>query len=121
MYQYCLLSVILNAELSKAMRLLAEKVLLSEREAQIAALISGPGGMTSPAIGRRLGITENTVKIHLKRIYRALEITTRSELVRWCLQHPRALSHREPSHWRTHPEGCECVTLPWCMEQRRAA
>lgn len=36
-------------------------------------------GLTSHAIGRRLFLTENTVKTHLKRIYQHLGVQGRSQ------------------------------------------
>ena len=41
---------------------------LTERECQIILVLSE--GITNKEIGRRLGLTEGTVKVHLHRIYR---------------------------------------------------
>jgi two-component system nitrate/nitrite response regulator NarL len=37
-------------------------------------------GITNKEIGRRLGLTEGTVKVHLHRIYRKLGIANRTVL-----------------------------------------
>src|SRR6478609_1164451 len=45
-----------------------QNLLLTERERQIILVLSE--GITNKEIGRRLGLTEGTVKVHLHRIYR---------------------------------------------------
>lgn len=52
---------------------------LSDRELQIANLVAR--GFTNAKIGRELWITENTVKQTLKRIFRKLEVSARTEMV----------------------------------------
>ena len=51
---------------------------LTERERQIILVLSE--GITNKEIGRRLGLTEGTVKVHLHRIYRKLGIANRTAL-----------------------------------------
>ncbi len=51
---------------------------LTKREHQIIQVLSE--GITNKEIGRRLGLTEGTVKIHLHRIYRKLGIANRTVL-----------------------------------------
>jgi DNA-binding CsgD family transcriptional regulator len=54
-------------------------VSLTPRELQIAELVAR--GLTNNAIGKELWITENSVKQALKRIFRKLEITSRTQLI----------------------------------------
>jgi two-component system nitrate/nitrite response regulator NarL len=53
-----------------------QNLLLTER--QIILVLSE--GITNKEIGRRLGLTEGTVKVHLHRIYRKLGIANRTAL-----------------------------------------
>ena len=57
---------------------------LSKRELEIAHLIAE--GMKNRAIAKKLFISENTVKTHLKRIYQRLGIRSRVALARWTLE-----------------------------------
>jgi DNA-binding CsgD family transcriptional regulator len=54
--------------------------LLTAQEAQIAHLIAD--GMTNPQIASQLYISKSTVEYHLRKIYRKLGITTRTQLAR---------------------------------------
>jgi two-component system, NarL family, nitrate/nitrite response regulator NarL len=51
---------------------------LTKREHQIIHVLSE--GISNKEIGRRLGLTEGTVKVHLHRIYRKLGIANRTAL-----------------------------------------
>ena len=55
-----------------------QNLLLTERERQIILVLSE--GITNKEIGRRLGLTEGTVKVHLHRIYQKLAIHNRTAL-----------------------------------------
>lgn len=55
---------------------------LSEREAEILDLILR--GKNVPAIAETLFISQNTVRSHVKRIYRATGIHTRQDLISYC-------------------------------------
>jgi two-component system nitrate/nitrite response regulator NarL len=55
-----------------------QNLLLTERERQVILVLSE--GITNKEIGRRLGLTEGTVKVHLHRIYRKLGIANRTAL-----------------------------------------
>lgn len=57
----------------------AEGIDLGEREAQILALVAK--GFNFGEIGRLLGISTNTVKTHIYRIYRKLSVHSRGEAV----------------------------------------
>jgi DNA-binding NarL/FixJ family response regulator len=55
---------------------------LTQREEEVLALLSE--GLSNAAIGRRLTLTEKTVKNHLYRIFEKLQVSSRSEAVlRW--------------------------------------
>jgi DNA-binding NarL/FixJ family response regulator len=51
---------------------------LTERERQIMSLVSE--GLSNKEIGRRLNITDGTIKVHLHHIFQKLEITNRTLL-----------------------------------------
>lgn len=53
---------------------------LTERQREIAALVTT--GASNAEIARRLWLTRRTVEFHLTNVYRALEVRSRSELVR---------------------------------------
>ena len=54
---------------------------LTARERDVLALVAT--GLSNRAIARRLGIAESTVKAHLTKAYRALGVTTRTEVLEW--------------------------------------
>ena len=56
-----------------------QNLLLTERERQIILVLSD--GITNKEIGRRLGLREGTVKVHLHNIYQKLGVDGRLELV----------------------------------------
>jgi DNA-binding NarL/FixJ family response regulator len=58
-----------------------EAVVLSAREQQIAKLVAE--GLNNEAIASRLVISVNTVKDHLKRMYRKLGVTSRAQVAAW--------------------------------------
>ncbi|MGA9872342.1 MAG: LuxR C-terminal-related transcriptional regulator [Rhodococcus sp. (in: high G+C Gram-positive bacteria)] len=62
--------------------------ILSKREREIALFVSD--GLTTKEIARRAFITENTVKQHLKRIFRKLNVYSRAEMVHaiWAASRP---------------------------------
>lgn len=53
--------------------------LLSERELDVLALLAQ--GMQNKEVAQRLFVSTNTVKYHVKRMYRALRVTSRAELL----------------------------------------
>lgn len=58
---------------------------LSERETQIIKLIVK--GMSNKLIARALGITEGTVKVHVKNMLRKLNLSSRLEAALWAIKH----------------------------------
>ena len=55
----------------------AEDLPLTRRELEILQLVAS--GMTNGAIARRLWVTEQTVKFHLRNIYRKLDVANRTQ------------------------------------------
>jgi DNA-binding NarL/FixJ family response regulator len=58
---------------------------LSERE--LAVLSALAGGLSNRQIGESLWVSEQTVKFHLRNVYRKLNVTSRTEAVRWAYRH----------------------------------
>jgi DNA-binding NarL/FixJ family response regulator len=58
---------------------------LSEREREVLQLLVA--GMANKLIARRLQISEKTVKSHLTRIFRALDVTDRTQAALWAERH----------------------------------
>ncbi len=58
--------------------------ILSERELEILKLITK--GMSNKLIAKELGITEGTVKVHVKNILRKLNLRSRLEAALWALE-----------------------------------
>jgi len=77
----------LHEPLSDRSRLPSENLPLTTRERQIVLVLSD--GISNKEIGRRLGLTEGTVKVHLHRIYRKLGIANRTALA--VLAHSKTL------------------------------
>lgn len=65
---------------------------LSGRETEVLCLMAA--GRTNAQIGRQLGITEGTVKSHVKGVFRKLRATNRAEAVaRWIATRPDPTRH----------------------------
>jgi DNA-binding NarL/FixJ family response regulator len=58
---------------------------LTNRERDVAALVTQ--GCTNRQVGKRLGITEVTVRHHLTSIFNKLRITNRFQLIAWSYRH----------------------------------
>jgi DNA-binding NarL/FixJ family response regulator len=58
---------------------------LSEREREVLALLAE--GLANKLIARRLQISEKTVKSHLTRIFRELDVTDRTQAALWAERH----------------------------------
>lgn len=58
---------------------------LTKRERQILKLIAN--GMSNKLIARRLDITEGTVKVHVKHLFRKLQLKSRVEAAIWSIEH----------------------------------
>lgn len=60
---------------------------LTERELQVLALVAA--GESTPAISKRLGIVENTIKSHLTSVYKKTGSANRVQAARYYLDHYR--------------------------------
>ncbi len=58
---------------------------LSDRELSILSLLGE--GLSNKQIAKRLWLAEQTVKFHLTNIYRKLEVSNRTEAVRYAYEH----------------------------------
>lgn len=58
--------------------------LLTPREVQVIQLLAE--GLTNAEIGRRLYLSTDTIKTHLRRINAKLGTRSRAETVAWCLR-----------------------------------
>ena len=63
---------------------------MSPREVEVLRLVAQ--GLANKQIGRRLGITERTVKAHLGRVFRALGVADRTSAALWAHDHLRDLA-----------------------------
>ena len=63
----------------------APQVELTERERQVLKMIAG--GNSNKMIGRKLGITEGTVKVHVKNLLHKLGLRSRVEAAVWAMEH----------------------------------
>jgi DNA-binding NarL/FixJ family response regulator len=59
--------------------------LLSDREQEVLRLAAA--GLANKQIGRRLDITESTVKVHLGNIYRRIGVADRTSAAMWAREH----------------------------------
>ncbi|MGQ0658261.1 MAG: two-component system response regulator NarL [Chromatiales bacterium] len=73
----------------------ADDNLLTERERQILRLIAA--GMSNKHIARQLGISDGTVKVHVKNLLRKLNLRSRLEAAVWALKHQSSPIPREPA------------------------
>jgi len=58
---------------------------LSDREREVLALVAN--GMANKQIGRALGITERTVKVHVGSIFRRIGVSDRTSAALWAREH----------------------------------
>src|SRR4051794_1614733 len=66
-------------------RTVEERGPLTPREAEILGLIVR--GLSNDEIARKLVISPNTLKSHIRRAYRNIGVTTRAQAVAWATQH----------------------------------
>jgi DNA-binding NarL/FixJ family response regulator len=58
---------------------------LTPRETHVVAMIAA--GAPNKEIARRLGLSMNTVKSHIRSAYRAMGVTSRTQAVLWAVEH----------------------------------
>lgn len=78
-------SVFLAGDLAARADWTGAKDELTAREVEVLRLVAD--GLSSAEIGRRLWVTEQTVKFHLSNIYRKLGVANRTEAARWAHVH----------------------------------
>ncbi|HKK14048.1 MAG TPA: two-component system response regulator NarL [Gammaproteobacteria bacterium] len=93
------LSEILTDMLAHAMRsqtgpVDTEDAELTERERQILEYIAA--GLSNKLIARQLGITENTVKVHVKHVLKKLNLRSRLEAAVWAIQNGHGTPGQAP-------------------------
>ena len=67
---------------------------LRPREREILALLAD--GLSNKSIARRLSLSPETVKWHLRNIYRKLAVGSRTQAVRWAQRHAAARPAAQP-------------------------
>lgn len=87
------------------------------RELQILELILE--GQGNKEISYRLGLTEGTVKEYLNRIFHGAGVTSRVQLVVWCLQNA-GIFEGCAGRRGLHPADCACAGF-YCSLMRRIA
>jgi DNA-binding NarL/FixJ family response regulator len=70
---------------------------LTKREQQIVMIVSD--GLSNKDVGRRLDLSEATVKIHLHNIYRKLRVKNRTALTAMAVASREEPSHRSAENW----------------------
>jgi DNA-binding NarL/FixJ family response regulator len=58
---------------------------LTPRETHVVSLIAA--GVPNKEIARRLGLSMNTVKSHIRTAYRSMGVTSRTQAVLWAVEH----------------------------------
>ena len=69
---------------------------LSAREAEVIALITQ--GLTNVDIASRTYLSINSVKTYIRTAYRKIDVTRRSQAVRWGLEHEMIPTHKRINH-----------------------
>ena len=67
--------------------------ILTDRERQIVNLVIA--GLSNKSIGRRLGVSEGTIKVHLHHVYQKLAICSRSALTALAIQAHQVQEHND--------------------------
>lgn len=73
--------------LLESRRVRQETVSLTDREREVLLLVTS--GLANKQIGRRLGISERTVKAHLTNVFQRLGVSDRTQAALWASQHLR--------------------------------
>jgi DNA-binding NarL/FixJ family response regulator len=72
---------------------------LTRRERQIILTLMAEG-LSNKDVGRRLNLSEGTVKVHLHNIYQKLQVNKRTALVAIAHAHREELQQHIASYWR---------------------
>ena len=100
---------------------------LSNREVEVTELVSK--GFSNREIAGKLFITEKTVKFHLTNVYKKMQVSSRAQLIVWCMPHlsfegssrvvPPVGRHEEPTQreeQRSRSEAEERREIPFKSE-----
>ena len=74
---------------------------LTERESEVLALIAQ--GNSNAEVARLTYLSPNTVKSHIRTIYRKIDVTSRTQAVLWGVRHDFTPDHHRIEHWRGGP------------------
>ena len=72
---------------------------LTEREAETLALITA--GLSNREIARKLFVTSNSVKTHVRSLYRKIGVNSRTKAVLWGVDHGFRKDHHRIDRWNT--------------------
>jgi len=72
---------------------------LTEREAEVLTLATQ--GLRNAEIAERLFISVNSVKTHVRHVYRKIDVHNRAQAVAWGIDHGFRPEHRALDLWRT--------------------
>ncbi len=70
---------------------------ITDRESEILALITQ--GMSNSAVAELTYLSPNTVKSHIRSIYRKIGAASRTQAVLWGVEHGFTPDHRRIEHW----------------------
>lgn len=84
--QDSLTEVLKHALLEPSLKKTTNDAALTDREHEILGCLAD--GMNNKTIARKLGISDTTVKVHIKNLLRKLNLTSRLEAAVWKHQHP---------------------------------
>lgn len=71
---------------------------LSERESEVLALIAQ--GRSNLEITELMHLSINSVKSHIRNLYRKIQVTTRTQAVLWAVAHGFRVEHHRIDAWR---------------------
>ena len=76
---------------------------LTEREAEVLVLLTA--GLSNPEIARKLFVSINSVKTHVRNLYRKIDVDTRTKAALWGIDHGFQREHRRIETWQTADGG----------------
>jgi DNA-binding CsgD family transcriptional regulator len=68
---------------------------IAARERQMLELLAQ--GASSRTIGKKVGLTEGTVRVYLHNLYKKIGVRNRTEALLWQLEHARGVAHLRPA------------------------
>ena len=83
---------------------------LTKRELEVLGLVAE--GRSNPEVARMLWLTEQTVKFHLRNVFRKLDVANRSEASDWAHSHHVSAPCPEPLSFVRRDQPCAVVVAP---------